>query len=53
MTVLRLTFERKKPGIVDQLIATLTGSEIGDILKPVGEAIVETVLQCFVQERDP
>ena len=53
MTTLRLAFERKTPGVVDQLIATLTGSEISDILKPVGEAIVESVLQSFVQERDP
>lgn len=53
MTTLRLTFERKAPGVIDQLVATLTGSEISDILKPVGEAIVESVQQSFVQERDP
>jgi len=53
MTVLRLTFERKQPGVVDQLIATLTETEIGAVLKPVGEAIVEHVLQSFVKEQDP
>lgn len=53
MTVLRLTFERKSPGVVDQLIAGLSTDEIASALRPVGEAIVEHVQQCFVTERDP